>query len=191
MISKLTIIDGNNDSPEVQELLPLKLVKLECKHIPYVDNKTKELHQNAINIGYDNDIFGSHRIYTNIFDELGRIHNMAQTSCLRAVRIVITQDGRIWSDNTHWTISYLFRYGKDTELREIPFYVIDFRTEIPTVINYSSTLFDSITEIKKAISAAKNIQARLNMGWRNGGLNYTIEDLFLALVGLENEKRER
>lgn len=190
MISKLTIVDGNNNSPEIQKLLPLKLTNLECKHIPYVDNKTKKLHQNALNIGYNNDIFGSHRIYTDIFDELGRIHNMAQASCLRAVRIVITQDERIWSDNTHWTISYLFRYGKDTKLSDIPFYVIDFRTEIPTVINYSSTLFDSITEIKKAMNAAKNIQERLNMGWRNNGLNYTIEDLFLALMELETKKRE-
>ena len=29
MINKFTIIDGNNDSPELQDLLPLKLVQLE------------------------------------------------------------------------------------------------------------------------------------------------------------------
>ena len=184
MINKFTIIDGDNDSPELQDLLPLKVVQLECKHIAYVDNKTKELHKNALNVGYDNDIFGSHRTYTDIFDEVGRIQNMSQTPCLRAVRIVITNDGKVWSDNTHWTISYLFRYGNDTKLNDIPFYVIDFRTEIPTVINYDSTLFDSIVEVRKAISAAASIQTRLNIGWRCNGLRYTIGDLFSTLVKL-------
>lgn len=190
MIKELTIIDTDNDSQEVQMLLPMKLKNLECKHIPYIDNSTQNLHQNSLDIGYDNDIFGSHRKYTDIFDELERIHNMAQTPCLRAVRIVISQDGRVWSDNTHWTISYLIRYGIDTRLREIPFYVIDFRTEIPTILNHLSTLFDSVTEIKKALIAGKNIQERLNIGWRKNDLTYTIEDLTMALGGMEIEKRD-
>ena len=181
MIDKITIIDGASALIEVQELLPLKLASLECKHIAYVDNKTSRLHENALEIEYKNDILGSHRTYPNIFDELSRINNMAQSYCLRAVRIVITQDGRCWSDNTHWTLSYLFRYGKDTKLQKIPFYVIDFRNENPRVINYASTLFDSITEIRNAIEAAHSIQARLDIGWRTNGLNYTIGDLFSIL----------
>lgn len=112
---------------------------------------------------------------------------MSQTTCLRAVRVVITQDGKIWSDNTHWTISYLIRYGKNTKLQDIPFYVIDFREDIPIVVNYNYTLFDSITEIKKAVNSARNIQIRLNNGWRNNGLNYTIGELFSALVKIRDE----
>lgn len=94
MIDKLTIIDGNSALIEIQKLLPLRLISLECKHIAYIDDKTSKLHENALEIGYKNDILGSHRAYTNIFDELSRIHNMAQSSCLRAVRIVIIRDGR-------------------------------------------------------------------------------------------------
>lgn len=100
MIDKVNIISGVSASIEVKELLALKLVCLECKHIALVDQHTYRLHKN--------DIWGSHRTYTSIFDELSRINNMKQSSCLRAVRIVITQDGRCWSDNTHWTLSYLF-----------------------------------------------------------------------------------
>ena len=187
MITKLMIIDATNDFLVIKELLPLKLLELECKHIPYLDDQTTRLHQNSLNVGYDNDILGSHRIYTNIFDDIDRIYNMSQTTCLRAVRIVITQDGKIWSDNTHWTISYLIRYGKNTKLQDIPFYVIDFREDIPIVINYNYTLFDSITEIKKAVNSAQNIQIRLNNGWRNNGLNYTIGELFSALVKIRAE----
>ena len=190
MINTMTIIDGSNALTEVKALLPLKLISLESKHIAYIDNETTQLHENAISIGYKNHILGSHRSYTNISDELSRIYNMAQTSCLRAVRIVITQDGRLWSDNTHWTLSYLFRYGKDTKLQEIPFYVIDFRNENPTVINYASTLFDSITEIRSAIEAAYSIQVRLNMGWRNNRLRYTIGDLFSILSEIDIKKEK-
>ena len=190
MINKITIIDGASASIEVQELLPLKLMNLECKHIAYVDNKTLKIHENALEVGYKNDILGSHRTYTNIFDELSRINNMSQSYCLRAVRVVITQDGRRWSDNTHWTLSYLLRYGKDTTLQKIPFYVIDFRNENPAVINYASTLFDSITEIRKAIEAANSIQARLDRGWRTDGLNYTIGDLFSILFEMKMKKEK-
>ena len=190
MTNELTIINEASNSPLIQKLLPIKLINLECKHIENVNNNTVELHQNAIDVGYDNDIIGSHRSYTNIFDELARISNMSKTSCLRAVRIVVTKDGRIWSDNTHWTISYIIRYGKDTQLQKIPFYVVDFRMNSPIIFNYASTLYDSMTEIERAVEAAQNIQSRLNNGWRKNGLSYTIGDLFSALLNIEQLKRE-
>lgn len=190
MIDKLNIINGVSASIEVKELLTLKLVCLECKHIAFVDQYTYRFHENALDIGYKNDILGSHRTYTNIFDELSRINNMRRSSCLRAIRIVITQDGRCWSDNTHWTLSYLFRYGKDIRLQKIPFYVVGFRNETPKVVDYASTLFDSITEIRNAVEAAHNIQKRLDIGWRPKELNYTIGDLFSVLTEIKIEKEK-
>jgi len=62
---------------------------------------------------------------------------------------------------------------------------VDFRNEIPTVIDYASTLFDSITEIRSAIEVAYNIQIRLDIGWRPKGLNYTIGDLFSVLTEIK------
>lgn len=38
MIDKLTIIDGNSALIEIQKLLPLRLISLECKHIAYIDD---------------------------------------------------------------------------------------------------------------------------------------------------------
>lgn len=191
MIDKLTLIDGNSALIEIQKLLPLRLISLECKHIAYIDDKTSKLHENALEIGYKNYILGSHRAYTNIFDELSRIHNMAQSSCLRAVRIVITRDGRYWSDNTHWTLSYLFRYGVETKIQKIPFYVIDFRNENPIAINHAFTLFDSVTEIRNAVEAAHSIQKRLDIGWRTKELSYTIGDLFSILSEIEMRKDKK
>lgn len=44
----------------------------------------------------------------------------------RAVRFVITKDGRIWSDNTHWTLAHLIKNGMDVMVGDIPIYVVDF-----------------------------------------------------------------
>lgn len=178
----LTIIRADENSKELKKLLSIKLKELESKHIPYINNKTKILHQNALEIGYTCDIFGSHRRYTDLVDEIERIRNMSLTPCLRAVRIVLTSDGKIWSDNTHWTIAYMLRYGSDTQLRKIPFYVVDFSNNIPIVIDYKYTLYDSMTEIRNAVRAAKNIQDRVNAGWRNNKLSYTIRELAEALL---------
>lgn len=178
----LTIIRANENSKELKTLLSIQLKELESKHIPCVNDKTEMLHQNALQIGYTYDVFGAHRQYTNLLDEMDRIKNMSSTSCLRAIRIVLTSDGKIWSDNTHWTIAYMLRYGLDIQLRDIPFYVVDFCHDIPVVIDYNYTLFDSITEVRNAVRAAKNIQDRVNAGWRNNNLSYTIKELAIALL---------
>ncbi len=184
----LTIIKANADSKEVKKLLSIPLRELESKHIPYINDKTKMLHQNAVQIGYTYDVFGSHRSYTSLLEEIERIKNMSSTPCLRAVRIVLTSDGKIWSDNTHWTIAYMLRYGWNTQLREIPFYIVDFCHEIPTVIDYNHALFDSITEIRNAVKAAQNIQDRLNSGWRIGKSSYKIEELATAILEKKHEE---
>ena len=40
MITKLMIIDATNDFLVIKELLPLKLLELECRHIPYLNVQT-------------------------------------------------------------------------------------------------------------------------------------------------------
>lgn len=178
----LMIMEANADSKEVEKILSIPLKELEAKHIPYVNDETAMLHQNAVHIGYTYDVFGAHRPYTRLQDEIARIKNMSSTPCLRAVRIVLTTDGRIWSDNTHWTIAYMLRYGWNTRLKEIPFYIVDFCYDIPRVIDYNHALFDSITEIRTAVKAAQNIQERLNAGWRIGKLSYKIGELATTIL---------
>ena len=178
----LTIIRANENSKELKALLSVQLKELESKHIPYISDETEMLHQNALQVGYTYDVFGSHRQYTNLLDEVDRIKNMSLTPCLRAIRIVLTSDGKVWSDNTHWTIAYILRYGLNIQLKDIPFYVVDFCHDIPIVIDYHDTLFDSLTEIRKAVKAAKNIQGRVNVGWRNDNLSYTINELMIAIL---------
>ena len=113
---------------------------------------------------------------------------MSESLCERAVRFVICSDGRIWSDNTHWTLAYLIKYGFQTTLLDIPAYIVDFRYSTPTVFDKNGVVFDSIFDIKSSIASAKRIQERINMGWRPVEISYTINVLYndiLSIIGLE------
>ena len=80
---------------------------------------------------------------------------MSNSSCLRAVRFVITKDKRIWADNTHWTLAYIYKYGLGAKISDIPLYIIDFRSKLPIIYDCEGVVFDSISDIKKSIAAAK------------------------------------
>ena len=49
------------------------------------------------------------------------------------------------------------RYDKSTLISNIPFYIIDFRNSLPIVYDCQGVVFDSISDIRKTITAAKNI----------------------------------
>lgn len=183
-MNKIMIIKLDKTSIEMSKLLNMKLVDLECKHIPLVNKENHEIYINSKGIGYNYLLFGSHRENYNLSNELNRVKNMSNSSCLRAVRIVLTNDGKIWSDNTHWTIAYIYRFGKDSRLRDIPIYIVDLRYKIPSVIDCDNTLFDSISNIQKAIIASSSIQNRINSGWRKNQ-SYTINNF---LNDLEREE---
>lgn len=163
-------------SSQYNEIFSQRLVDTQAKHIAYIDSKTEHLHKLSIAVEYNIDIIGSHR-NTVLEDERQRILNMKNSDCLRAARFVICEDGRIWADNTHWTISYTMRFGNDVTIRDIPAYIVDFRSSIPTIVEHGNVLFDSMFCIKSAIACAKRIQDRVNNGWRPIDISFTINDL--------------
>lgn len=103
---------------------------------------------------------------------------MSKSICPRAVRFVISKDGRIWSDNTHWTLAYLYKYGLNTKVNDIPLYIVDLRTLKPVIYDINGVVFDSLADIKNAIIASKQIQERLDFGWRPENISYKIGDLY-------------
>lgn len=102
---------------------------------------------------------------------------MSKSAFLRAVRFVITRDGRIWSDNTHWTLAYFLKYGMEITIMYIPMYIVDFREDVPTIFDKNGTVFDSLFDIRNSIASAQRIQERLDKGWRPPNLSYKIIDL--------------
>ncbi|MFI3166468.1 MAG: hypothetical protein R3Y45_09405 [Bacillota bacterium] len=166
----------------INELLDVCLKNLECKHISNINERTTILNNNAIKVGYDYHIFGSHRVENAISSEIDRIINMSNSQCDRAIRIVITRDGRFWSDNTHWTLAYLIKFNLNVKLRDVPFYIVDFRCKTPQIISYKDTLFASVYDLENAVNAASAIQERIDIGWRTSNLKYSINELGQELL---------
>lgn len=186
MLHKIQIEKYDKHSTELSSLLNIKLLDLECKHIPKLTDKNIKLFLDSKKVDYQYLVFGSHREHTRLSDELNRIKNMSRSTCQRAVRIVLTNNNKIWSDNTHWTIAYILKFGKEATLNCIPFYIVDLRSDYPIIIDYDNTLFDSLSNIMKAIDAALQIQDRIDRGWRKN-INYTISD-FLNSLDTGNRK---
>ena len=153
------------------------LVNIESKHVAFRNDATNIFFTLSELVGYENTILGIHRTPV-IKNEYLRIKNMSESPCLRAVRFVITKDNHIWSDNTHWTLAYLYKYGTQKKVCDIPLYIIDFRSSTPVIYDCDGVVFDSLSDIRNALAAAKSIQERLDLGWRPENISYTIGQLY-------------
>lgn len=171
----------------ISNYLCKRIVDVESKHVADFRNSTKIFFEKSEAVGYPNTILGFHR-NASIKNEYYRIQNMSHSMCNRAVRFVISRDGRIWSDNTHWTLAYLLEKGLEILVLNIPMYIIDFRESYPVIYDMEGMVFDSIYDIKCAIASARRIQERLDLGWRPSELSYTIKQLHQDMIDKINKE---
>lgn len=179
--------EKNNCPLDIISYIDILLVNTESKHVALKNDATNIFFELSEQVKYTNTILGIHRTPI-IKNEYFRIKNMSNSSCLRAVRFVITNDGRIWSDNTHWTLAYIYKYGLQTKISDIPLYIVDFRNTRPVIYDYEGVVFDSLSDIQKAIIAAKTIQERLDLGWRPKEISYTIGQLYFYMEKIAAEE---
>ncbi len=112
-------------------------------------------------------LFGPHRGLNEedrIPFELNRISNMASSSNNRAIIIVKTNNKKYFSDNTHWTLTYIQRFGNNVKLKDIPFYIVDFTSKKPLIVDYKNSVIKNDEDIQNAINSAKNIERRIKQG---------------------------
>jgi hypothetical protein len=171
------------DSEEIAHIQNIRLKNLECKHLAEIitpqHNRLKTLAEEA---GHKHFLLGSHR-NSDIEEEKEIIRKMAEDKDFkRSIRIVITSDGLIWSDNTHTTLAYMKRYGLTVDLGRVPFYVVNLIEKIPEIISVDNRVSDSLKDIKNAISSAKRLEERIQVGYRPDNLSFTIEDLNKQLI---------
>ena len=172
-ICKLTNIEKNYYQ------INRKLEDVQSKHFALLaENSVLDKLSKKVNYTYS--VFGSNH-NSNVLEEKNRIINMSTSSCERPLRFVIDSFGRVWADNTHWCIAYIIKYGNNTTLGDIPFYIVDFRGDVPEIVNINNTVYDSISHVKNAIDCANNIQKRINLGWRPKDISYCIKDLIKEL----------
>lgn len=105
-------------------------------------------------VGYKNTMLGIHRMPV-IKNEYLPIKNMSESPYLRAVRLIIIKDNHIGADNTHWTLAYLYKYGTQTKVCDIPLYIIYFRSTLPIIYDCACVVFDNLSDIKNALTVEK------------------------------------
>lgn len=163
----------------------LKLVNLRCKHVFNTDSlRAKQVLTESLNLGYTYCKWGTYSGNTDSSYHLSKIIKQEKDNYNHAIRIVIAKydfsgnDKYYWTDNLHSTIKYIRQYGFDTELKDIPYYVVDLSSEKPVVVDVNNSVRKSFEDIQGAINSAL---ARLK--WSNSqrliDLNYTVKDFLL------------
>lgn len=115
-----SISDVSNEECQKYKLIT-KLKDTQSKHIVCFENH-QDIEMLSHKVGYEYLRLGSHRKYSRIASEIERINNMSISGSKRPARFVITTDGRIWADNTHWTIAYLLN-NPSAKIIDIPSYI--------------------------------------------------------------------
>lgn len=169
----------------MKDLESIKLKDLECKHtaLPLKDKIFINL---AKNVDYPWAVLGSQR-NGSIDYEKQRISIMELEAIERPIRIVRDRIGRLWADNTNWTIAYMKKYGQEATLKNVPFYFVDFyNTESKNGKLYKGDIpIESQMDISNILTAAKDIQNRLDKNWRNKEYSFTVMDLFQELYPVD------
>ena len=175
-IKRFEYIDIEEDKEIINICSQTKIKDLESKHYIVLDDKTKEVKHLGERAGNPNILWGYHRNATKD-TERDAIVEMANIGFKRPARVVIDRHGRLWGDNTHTLLSWMYRLGKDTRIGEIPIYIVDTRTDVKRIININDTLLNSLEDIKMAIACGVRINYYNDMGWRPVGFTWTLGDL--------------
>lgn len=185
MSEKYSLIDYNEYIKHNKKIEKLKIKDLECKHIPQVCGKYQVWIDLANKVDYKWVVFGSHRNTPErdrLSYEIERIYDICKSNLQRPIRIVKTSNGLYFSDNTHWSLAYMLRFGKDVKLTQIPFYIVDFSNPNGAVIvDFKNSVIKNEDDIKKAVCAAYDVEARIKKGWRNSHQSYILIDFYQDL----------
>lgn len=158
------------------EMKRTKLGGVQAKHVPSdaTNAHLEELRRRSRAVGYEFSEMGSHQRLDPAMDRF-YVAALSELPGLRPLKFVLTPDGRVWADNTHWTLAALLKLGEDATISDAPHYFVDLRQETPLVINRPSTLLGR--SLEEAVRRAQSIAIRLEAGWRPPTLSFTIHDL--------------
>jgi len=157
-------------------VLKTRLNDAEVKHIARVDKSNHHLLDLAQKVGYQWALLGARKEFS-IEEARERVEGMSKSWIERPIKIVLTKDGRIWADNTHWTMSYVKKYGDYVKIGDVPFYIVDLRKKVPIIVSHNDSVKQSEEDITATITAAKEINKKLSLGWRPEGISYKVSDL--------------
>lgn len=111
-------------------------------------------------------------------EDIEDVHRKAGVEVLRPIKVIIGSDGRLWADNTHWSLAWMVRKGVMVPLDEVDHYAIDVRGVVAVVHDPPSSLIDA--SLVTAVDNALRLRSMLLAGFRPHPLSLTLEDLFLT-----------
>jgi hypothetical protein len=129
----------------------------------------------ASGVGYPFARIGTHKRRSADADR-DAVRRMATLAPPRPVKLVVTRNGLLWADNTHWALAALVRHGVDAQVRDIPHYFVDLRGDPPAVVRRPTSL--SGEHLRLSVAYAAKIQDRLDRGWRPSEVSFTVGDLY-------------
>lgn len=185
-----------NDLTDCQEvifsILDTKIRDLESKHYITLNETTNTIRELGEKAGNTNILWGYYRKAT-VGTELDKILKMVEDDFKRPSRIVVDSDGRLWGDNTHTLIHWIYKLGDNVKVGDIPVYVVDVRRtglNSGIIIDINNTVNDSLEDIKKAIACGYRINYYNEMGWRPLNTSYTLGQLADSLFqeGATNDR---
>ncbi len=171
-------IDSNDERYGV--FFDTNLKNCQCKYISKLSKSTQILYQLAKLVGFEN-IFLGYNKKPNLNEELDKIKSISNLDNQKPIRIILAKDGRLWADNTFWSLAYLNKKGIDIKLKDVPFYLVDTTTKIPVILSYNGSVIENENDVKIAIGYSLRINEMLDEGWRTKEISYTIEDLYNEL----------
>jgi len=168
-MEKIQIIKMNDN---YKNILNFNLKNVETKYIGKITPKTKILVELGTKFARPNVLLGSHK-GKSIFEEQEAISFLANGKNSVPVKIFLLKNGRLFAGNTKWAIAYLKRYGNNVKLKQIPFFIVDNRQDVPVIIDYNGSAY-SQKQIQKTITSAQKLNERIQNGWRPIENKYTV-----------------
>lgn len=168
-----------NLSSEIITYSNLLIKDTECKHIAINTpvNTAKIFQEKASMVKYEYCFMSLKNNYS-IEANHEYVRNMAKKPNFRPAKYVIDKGGRIWTDNTHTSLSIMERNGILAHIKSADFFFVDLRDEniifqpphLPILSNevYTRIIFNAL-----------KLQQRIDNCWRPFFLSYTLENLYL------------
>lgn len=158
-------------------VLDLKIGDLESIHLASVNTELeKEIYNASIKIGND-CLITAYRNNDTLDKIKERILKMKKLNVDITMRIIITKDGRIWTDNSQSAIATMLKHGDEILVKDVPIYIIDTRNNEDCFICDKDTNPYSYNNIFSYLQVSDILNQRISDGYRPENLSWKIKDL--------------
>lgn len=180
---KIIKIDDDTIS-EHAFLLNTKLKDLQAKFIAKISKSQRIFFDNVKKFGKEKVVFGAKYDDTNKAQNL--IYDLSAEKNTKPIKIIKDKYGRLFALNTARAVAYLRKYGHDVELKQLPFFLIDFSQNDLVIFDYNGAL-ESQRNLEAVLDSAKRTIMRIENGWRSVGTSYTVGKLEKELFKMLND----